>query len=77
MVTIISLIMCGYFTLSYFMVTQIFKDSQQSLEIFKVVGNRGPYLDTLLSFFIQSQLRNKETWVESLDDNLDGLNQYP
>lgn len=28
MVTVISLLMCGYFTLSYFMVTQIFTDSQ-------------------------------------------------
>ena len=31
MVAMISLIMCGYFTLSYFMVTNLFSDSQQSL----------------------------------------------
>jgi hypothetical protein len=55
--------MCGYFTLSYFMVTNIFKDSQQSLEIYNIVGNRGPYLDSLLSSFMQSQIRKTELYV--------------
>ena len=63
LVALISLIMCGYFTLSYFMVTNIFKDSQQSLEIYNIVGNRGPYLDSLLSSFMQSQIRKTELYV--------------
>ncbi len=67
LVALISLIMCGYFTLSYFMVTNIFKDSQQSLEIYNIVGNRGPYLDSLLSAFMQSQIRKTELYVSELD----------
>lgn len=67
LVAVISLIMCGYFTLSYFMVINIFKDSQKSLEIFNIVGNRGPYLDSLLSSFLQSQIRKTELYVFELD----------
>ena len=54
LVAFISFLMSGYFTLSYFMVTNTFKDSQTSLELFDIVSNRGPYLDSLLSIFIQS-----------------------
>ncbi len=51
LVAFISLLMTGYFTLSYFMVTNVFKDSQSSLELFDIVANRGIYLDTLMSAF--------------------------
>ena len=60
----ISLIMSGYFTLSYFMVTNIFKDSESSLSTFDIVGNRGPYLDSLIAFYLQSVVRKREIYVE-------------
>lgn len=34
-------------------------------------------MDGLLSFFIQTQIRNKETFGESLTDNIDGLDENP
>lgn len=48
----ISMLMSGYFTLSYFMVTNIFKESQDSLTTFDTVANRSPYLSSLIAYFL-------------------------
>ncbi len=73
--------MSGYFTLSYFMVTNIFKDSQSSLELFDVVANRGIYLDSLMSTFYQAQIRQKELYMYTLEQDVptqvqDGIDYY-
>ena len=59
----ISLLMSGYFTLSYFMVTNIFTDSQLSLSTFGVIGDRGIFLDSLLTFFLQTLTRKREIFI--------------
>ena len=79
LVIAISLFMSGYFTLSYFMVTNIFKDSQNSLTTFNTVGNRGPYLDSLLTYFLQSVSRNNEIYVQPFNGSsayLDSIDYF-
>ena len=63
LVGFISLFMSGYFTLSYFMVTNIFNASEQSLSTLEIVGNRGPYLDSLIAYFLQTLSRGEEIYI--------------
>jgi len=61
-------IVSAYFTLSYFMVTSIFEDSQKSLTILDTVSDRGPYLDSLITYYLQSLDRESEIEVYSLSE---------
>ncbi len=72
----ISLFMSGYFTLSYFMVTNIFDDSQKSLTTFEIIGNRGPYLDSLLSYYLQMLTRNQEIFIQPFNDTSKYYNSF-
>eukprot|EP00347_Sterkiella_histriomuscorum_P005198 403357516 len=75
----ICLFMSGYFTLSYFMVSNIFNDSQNSLNIFATVGNRGPFLDSLISYYLQTITRGQEIYVQPYnqsDTNVNSLDYF-
>lgn len=64
-----ALIMSGYFTLSYFMVTKIFNDNQTSLENLALVSNRGPFLDSYMTYYLQTGERKKEMHVLDFSNN--------
>ena len=70
----ISMLMSGYFTLSYFMVTNIFKESQESLTTFNTVANRSPYLSSLIVYFLQTLDREREIYTRSLDNDKSWVN---